>query len=75
MDGPYVSHGGHDQFLPDRVDRGVRDLCELLAEVVEQHLRAVGHDGQGDVESGGTGSLLALDRHGFDDPVNILGRV
>ena len=36
----------HHQFLANRVNGGVRYLCELLTEIVEQHLRTVTYNGQ-----------------------------
>ncbi len=36
----------HHQFLTNRVDSGIRDLRELLTEIVEEHLRTVADHGQ-----------------------------
>ena len=41
-----VALQSHDHFLPDRIDGGVRDLCEELLEVVVEHPRFVREDGQ-----------------------------
>ncbi len=44
------THQRHDQLFAQRVDRRVRDLRELLFEIVEQQLRTVRQHGQRRVE-------------------------
>ena len=42
--GADILRQAHHQLFAERVDRRVRHLCELLAEVVEEDLRTVGED-------------------------------
>ena len=62
----------HHQFLADGVDGRVRHLCKLLAEVVEQQLRAVADDGQRGVVTHRRHGLLPCRRHRDNRLVNIL---
>ena len=48
---------GHDQVLPDRVDRRVGDLRELLPEIIEQELRPLGKGGEPGIVSHGGNRL------------------
>ena len=61
----------HDQFLADRVDRGVRDLGEALLEIVVEHARAAGQDRQGRVGAHGTHRLLAAHGHRRQEKLDI----
>ena len=62
----------HHQLLADGVDGRVRHLCKLLAEIVEQHLRAVADDGQRRVVTHGGNRLLTGRSHGDDGLVDVL---
>ena len=68
----YVLAERHHQILAYGVDGRVGDLRELLAEVVEEYLRAVGEHGQGRVVAHGGRGLLALGAHRHDGAVYVL---
>ena len=61
--GPHIGEGRHDQFLADRVDRGVGHLGEQLLEVAEEQLRALRQAGQRDVNAHRPSRLGALRGH------------
>ena len=62
----------HDQLFAYRVDGGIGHLGKLLAEVVEQQLRAFAHHGQRRVVAHGRHRLLARRSHGDNRAVDIL---
>ncbi len=53
----------HDQFLTDRVDRGIGHLRKVLLEIGEQQLRLVRQRRDRRVVAHRADRLLALDRH------------
>ena len=61
----------HHQFLTDRVDGGVRDLRELLTEVVEEDLRFVGKNSKRGVVTHRGRRLLTVDGHRCDRSVDV----
>ena len=61
----------HHQFLADGVDGGVRHLRKLLAEIVEEHLRSVGDDGQWRVVAHRRYRLLSCRGHGDNRLVDV----
>ena len=65
----------HNQFFTKRIDRRVRHLGELLAEIVEQQLRALGKDGQRRVVSHRTDRLCTTCAHRGDDAFDIFAAI
>ena len=62
----------HDEILADGVDGGVGNLRELLAEIVEEDLRAVAEHGKRRVVAHRGRGLLALHGHGNDGVFDVL---
>ena len=67
-------HRGHDLF-PDRVEGWVRDLRELLGEVVEDEPRTIGEHGDRSVGPHGAEGLGTRPRHGGEENAHLLLRV
>ena len=65
----------HDQALADRVDRGIGDLREELAEIGVEEARAQGEDGKRRVVSHRADGLGAILDHRLEDHVELLARV
>ncbi len=63
---------GHDEFLADRVNGRIGDLCKLLTEIVEKYLWTVGNDCQGGVITHSSNRFLAGGTHRNEGTVNIL---
>ncbi len=62
----------HDQFLADRVDRGIGDLREELFEVVVEELGTFGKDCQSGVVAHGADGLVSGLGHDLEDQFKIL---
>ena len=71
----YHRAGGGDQFLAYGVKRRVGDLREPLAEVVEQHGRLVGHDGERHVRPHRADRIRAGERHRLQYQAQVFERV
>ena len=71
-DCPDVFRQGHYKLFPYRVDGGVCDLGELLAEIIEQQLRLFRKDGQRSVVAHGCCRFRTVRAHGDDYPLYIL---
>ena len=62
----------HHEFLTDGVDGRIRDLCELLTEIVEERLRAIGEDSQRGIVTHCCRRLYTIHCHGGNGAVDIL---
>ena len=62
----------HHQFLADGIDGGVRHLSELLAEIIEEYLRAVADDSQRGIVAHCGNRFLTCRGHRDDGLVDIL---
>ena len=62
----------HHQFLTDGVDGGVRHLCKLLTEIVEEHLRTVANDCQRRIVTHRCHRFLTGRGHRNDSLINVL---
>ena len=62
----------HYKFLTYRVDGRIGDLCELLAEIVEEDLWLVGNNSQRSVITHSCHWLLTLSTHRDDRTVDVL---
>ena len=65
---------GHDPFT-DTVDRRIRDLCEILLEIVVEQLRRFRQDRERRVHPHSADRLLAVLRHRRQDIAQILDRI
>ncbi len=54
---------GHDNFFAYGIDRRIGDLCEQLFEVVVDHARLVGQNGQGSIIPHGTQRVSCFSDH------------
>jgi len=61
----------HDEFLADGVDGRVGNLCELLAEIVEEYLRFVREHGERSVVSHRCRGLLAFGGHRHEGQLDV----
>ncbi len=61
----------HHQFFPDRINRRISYLRELLSEIIEKQLRFGGQDGQRRVVSHRTDRLCSGCTHRNDDAFDI----
>ncbi|MPM19032.1 hypothetical protein SDC9_65450 [bioreactor metagenome] len=75
MNCPQIPGERHHQFLPDRIDWGIGNLCELLPEIVEQALRFPGKQRQRGVVAHGRNRLLAFVGHRDNQVLNIFFRI
>ena len=64
----------HDLFT-DTVDRWIRDLCEILLEIVVKQLRRFRQDSERRIHPHRTDRLLAILRHRRQDIAQILDRI
>ena len=64
----------HDLFT-DTVDRRIRDLCEILLEIVVEQLRRFRQDSERRIHPHRTDRLLAILRHRRQDIAQILDRI
>ncbi len=62
----------HHEFLANRVDGRVSNLCELLTEIVEEYLRTVTDDSERSVITHGSHRLLSVCRHRHYGAVDVL---
>ena len=72
---PEVHPQRHDAGLPQRIDRGVRDLSESLAEVSVESLRNPGERGDRRVVPHTPNGVLARSDHRRNDVAEVLERV
>ena len=70
--GAHIDGGGGDNFFPQRVNWGVRDLCEHLLEVFEQRGMGVTQHGQWGVAAHGSRRLTSVLRHLQHDGADVL---
>ncbi len=75
--GPRTDQGDqrHHQLLADRIDRRVGDLGEALLEVVVEHLRPVGEDGDRNVAAHRADRILAGQPHRLQEEADVFLRV
>ena len=65
----------HHQLFPDRVDRWVGDLGEVLLEVVVKQFRLATEDGDGRVCSHRADRIVAKLRHRLEEELHVFLRV
>ena len=70
-----IDRGVRNAFLADGVDGGIRDLGELLLEVIEERRIALGQHRQRHIRSHGGGGLLPGTGHGQDGILDLLVRI
>ena len=70
-----ISHQAHDQFLADRVNRRIGNLCEQLLEIVEQQLRFFRKHRQRGVIAHRTGRFVSGHSHRLDDHIDIFAGI
>ncbi len=67
----YVLRKTHHEFLAYRVDSRVGNLCKLLTEIIEEHLRTFAQHCQRGVITHRSGRFLTVHSHRHDGSVNI----
>ena len=65
----------HDQTLTNRIDRGIGDLREELAEIGVEQARSQGEDGERGVVTHGADGFRTILEHRLENHVELLARV
>ena len=75
--GPRADHGHqrHHQFLADRVNRWIRNLREILLEVMEQQLGFVGQHRKRRIGPHGTDRVIPLTPHRLQEEIEVFLRI